>query len=279
MRHDFTVSSTKSKESHSTTTMPSETAPTTIEPSKVQAVYGQVVDTITRFQESLDTLKLKVLENPNITNAAKRTNELISAARVHTETALAAVRAAAPESTTDALAKATALLAEIKTISAEKYTTSLEAANKLAAQAFASCQTWSTFVLDFALTQANSLDTKFQLATKANTLLTGATELLASEKVTAATRRVSDFDTQYKVVETTLGAAKRAQEIGDSLTGARITPWVEYLTTMAVQGYTTGINGVTAINDVVTTKAEAQANASSSSESKENSNTDTKVEA
>merc|ERR1712195_336197 len=107
---------------HSTTTMPSETAPTTIEPSKVQAVYGQVVDTITRFQESLDTLKLKVLENPNITNAAKRTNELISAARVHTETALAAVRAAAPESTTDALAKATALLAEIKTISAEKYT-------------------------------------------------------------------------------------------------------------------------------------------------------------
>jgi len=51
---------------------------------------------------------------------------------------------------------------------------------------------------------------------------------------------------------------KKCQEIGDTLTGARITPLVDYVTTLAVDGYATGVEGVKLVTDAVVTKAAEQ---------------------
>jgi hypothetical protein len=244
--------------------MPAEITTTTIETTTTaQTVVKSVVDSVERVKKALETLKTKILEHENVSAARTRTNALVENARVQADAALASVRANVPASAADALARATSILEQVKAISAEKYTISLEQANKALVDAIETVATWKTYVYDFALQRVSDLDTTFQLSSKTVELASLASEqgkLLDSKYniVENVTARAKAIDEQYQLAEKTLGAAKRAQEFGDSWTGARVTPMVEYVTTLAMQGYTTSVEGVKQITDVVVTNAEQQ---------------------
>jgi len=240
-----------------------ETTTTTTATSTTQMYTAAVVEAIAKVQSTLEVLKTKVLENEQVSAAAVKTNALISAATQHAETALTNVRANIPASTSDALAKATLVLAEVKILTSEKYSASLESASKALATALAKVATWKTAVVDFAIQRVSDLDATFQLSSKTVEWAAIASEqikLLDTKHniVERVTLKTKEIDEQYSVAATTLGAAKKAQEFGDAWTGARVTPLVDYVTELVTQSYVTGVEGVKLVTDTVVTKAAEQ---------------------
>lgn len=245
-------------------------------------LYISVQESVEKVRSALEVLKTKVLENESVSAAAVKTNKLIETARTHAETALTSVRENVPASTSEALAKVqsalaqvTPLLEEVKAFSAA----SLESANQAIKKALEVVTTWKSVVLDFALQRVSSLDTTFQLSSKtvewAN-IASEQTKLLdtkysIAENVEKVTAKAKELDELYSLQEKTLDAAKKCQEIGDRLTGARITPLVDYMTTLAVRGYSSSVESVKLVTDVVVNKAAEQK--STNLESKESKET------
>jgi len=253
--------------------MPSDTATTNTTTNTTTQLYQSVQESVEKVKVALETFKTRVSENDSVTAAGVKTTNLVQAAKKHIETALSTLSENVPESASDAVVKVQAaltkvspLLDEIKTFSAEKYASSLESVSEALKRAFETVSTWRSFAIDFALTRVSSLDTTFQLSSKTVEWATIASEqskLLDTkynisenvEKLTAKAKELSEF---YSIHEKTLGAAKKCQKLGDSLTGARITPLVDYVTTLAVDGYTTSVEGVKLVTDAVVMKAAEQ---------------------
>jgi hypothetical protein len=256
--------------SDKTTTTTTTSVTTSATTSTTSQLYQSVQESVEKVKVALEMFKKRVSENESVTAAGVKTTNLVQAAKKHVESALSTLSENVPESASDAVAKVQAalikvspLLDEIKTFSAEKYASSLESVNEALKKAFETVSTWR---IDFALNRVSSLDTTFQLSSKTVEWASIASEqskLLDTkynisenvEKLTAKAKELSEF---YSIQEKTLGAAKKCQEIGDTLTGARITPLVDYVTTLAVDGYATGVEGVKLVTDAVVTKAAEQ---------------------
>jgi hypothetical protein len=259
--------------SDKTTTTTTTSVTTSATTSTTSQLYQSVQESVEKVKAALEMFKKRVSENDSVTAAGVKTTNLVQAAKKHVESALSTLSENVPESASDAVAKVQAalikvspLLDEIKTFSAEKYASSLESVNEALKKAFETVSTWRSYAIDFALNRVSSLDTTFQLSSKTVEWASIASEqskLLDTkynisenvEKLTAKAKELSEF---YSIQEKTLGAAKKCQEIGDTLTGARITPLVDYVTTLAVDGYATGVEGVKLVTDAVVTKAAEQ---------------------
>ena len=242
------------------------TMPTTTTTTTTEQIYTTVQQAVTQVKQSLDTLQATVLESESVSAAFEQTNALVETASALAQTALTSVRDNVPASTSEALAKITLVLEEVKKLSAEKYSFSLNSANQALVKALQVVTTWTTVVYEFALQRVSSLDSTFQLSSKTvewATIASEHTKLLDTKygiaaKAWALNDSVKEFDEFYSVQEKTLGAAKKCQEIGDRLTGSRLTPLVDYVTTFATQSYTTGVEGYNLVTDSVVTKAAEQ---------------------
>lgn len=240
----------------------------------VQTVRQAVVNAITKARTEVADLRKRVLENPRIARASERATEFLELARVKTETALAAFTANTPASASQALEQATAAVSSFKKEAAKlpglvsaRADAAVIRARQALDEASSAVLTWRSALIEFGMRKATEFDNTFQVSRRGMELAKLAAEqakLLDAkyniyDKTTAVLAKAQDLNTQYSIAVLALSLAQRAQAIGDSLTGTRVTPAVEYLTCTAFDTYNTSITNLQTLKTSIETTAEAQA--------------------
>ena len=174
-------------------------------------------------QEKLKELRDTVTSNPAYVAAAEKATAHIATARAavaagtkdvssHVQNASLALSSFTSDTSAALSAKATEAFASAKE--------ALVAASNAVAQ-------FADQAVKRALRAVSDLDQKYQVQDK---VVAAASQLDAKFNLVSNAKAL---DEKYAIMSTATAIATKAQEIGDSITGARVTPAVEYIATQA----------------------------------------------
>ena len=169
-------------------------------------------------QEKLKELRDTVL-NPAYVAAAEK-------ATAHIATARAAVAAGTKDVSSRVQAPTGAVDSPTSALSAKATEAFASAKEALVAASNAVAQ-FADQAVKRALRAVSDLDQKYQVQDK---VVAAASQLDAKFNLVSNAKAL---DEKYAIMSTATAIATKAQEIGDSITGARVTPAVEYIATQA----------------------------------------------
>lgn len=220
-------------------------------------------------QRAIKELSSKLIENSHVSRAATRANEFMETARSSVESAIASLKNSAPASTSEALAQATkavdSLKTEVSKLPSRFYSHAEDAvskAKKALLDASIAVATWQKSAVAFALRRLSDFDSHFEVSRRGLQLADSATEagkMIESRYNIAET--VKGLDTKWALSATVLAVAKKAKTLGDSITGSRVTPAVDYLSSKAIESYNTGVQNLQHVRSCIEANALEQAGA------------------
>ena len=174
-------------------------------------------------QTKLTELRESVTNNPAYVSAAEKATAHIESARAalasgtadvskHVQSASLALSSFADDATTALSARASKAFASAK----QALVDATNAITKFADDA-----------VKMALRSLSDIDTRYQLQDK---IVSTATSLDSKFNIVSTAKAL---DEKYSILSTATSLATKATAMGDSLTGARVTPAIEYISTKA----------------------------------------------
>lgn len=236
----------------------------------VEDLKKYLFETVAKAQEAVEELRKAAMENEQVSRASTKANGFLEKARVQTTSAVNALRKNAPSSASDALAKATAAVTDFATearkvpaLLSTRAEEAVAASRKALSDASAAVQTWQQTFVSFGLSRLAEFDQQYQVSKRGLELAAQATEQTKAlnakykigEKSAAVMQAAKDIDAKYALTATAMNAAKTAQALGDSLTGKRVTPAVEYLYAAALESLNAGVSNLQKIKAAVEEQA------------------------
>lgn len=245
---------------------------------RLSAAKDVVVDAVVRAQAAVELLLKRASDNEQLMRASQRTMAFLGTAKTRVEQATTLVREK-PVSELSSLAASQALSAAdaaVKAFAAEasKIPTALSSgvdsartmATKALADATAAVETLRTRAVAYGMRKLSDFDNQHNLSTRAidlsNMAIKQGKELDAKYQVSKTAKKCYDkalkLDQNWEISKTAVGVAAKAQSLGDSLTGQRVSPVVQYVTDLAVSSYQTGVDTLVSVKVNVERNAAAQ---------------------
>lgn len=246
------------------------------------SAHQYMMSVLAQAQLSVEDLRKRVLENERVARASERTMVFLDSAKAQVEQAVKLVRETPladlrSKAVSESLALANKGIQAFNT-SATQIPTQV-AAGIAAARAEAlrrindavvAVDSWRVTAVSYSMRRISEFDAEHSLSAKACDWANVAVERTKSideqfhvtENAKMLYEGAMKMDQKWKVSENAFKVAKRAQSMGDSITGSRVSPVVNYVSELAVSSYTTGVASLLAAKAAVKEQAAAQRKAS-----------------